>query len=245
MLPSLAISATRTEMIPPTGVARAGLSLLHGLGMEPASLPPFLCSLALPAWCAAPAGPVDIGDGRRSWWPVDPQRRAARLAAGPVDLFDRYPQGRHRARILVSAALRSMQAKAAGLPLVLAGFSQGGMLALDHALLGEGPRPDALVLLSSSAIAADEWAPHWSRLRDMPVLLAHGRADDDLAFSAGERLHALLLAAGARVNWLPFDGGHELPLVVWRALRRFVLQVASTGKGGTIDGIQPMAATTA
>jgi phospholipase/carboxylesterase len=30
------------------------------------------------------------------------------------------------------------------------------------------------------------------------------------------------LEAGARVFWVPFDGGHEIPLVVWRGLRKFL-----------------------
>ncbi|MGE5183235.1 MAG: hypothetical protein ACM31C_14295 [Acidobacteriota bacterium] len=32
-------------------------------------------------------------------------------------------------------------------------------------------------------------------------------------------------AGGAHVTWLPFDGGHELPLVVWRGLRKFLRAV--------------------
>ena len=225
-----------TDLIAPSGAARVAVAMLHGLGMDPAVLSPFLASLALPGWCLVPAGPVATGaDGGRTWWAVDPAKRAARLAAGPSDLHDRHPAGRAVARAALSAALRRLQARSAGLPLVLAGFSQGGMLALDHTLLGDGPRPAALVLLSSSAIAVDEWSPHWARLRGMPVLLAHGRADDDLAFSAGERLHGLLSAAGARVTWLPFEGGHQLPLVVWRALRRFVLELASTAHADAHD----------
>jgi phospholipase/carboxylesterase len=54
------------------------------------------------------------------------------------------------------------------------------------------------------------------------VLVAHGRDDDELSFAAGERLRDVALAGGARVEWLPFDGGHGIPLVVWRALRRFL-----------------------
>jgi len=29
---------------------------------------------------------------------------------------------------------------------------------------------------------------------------------------------------GAAVDWLPFDGGHEIPLVAWRRLRKFVTE---------------------
>lgn len=215
------------QIDPPAGSARAGLVLLHGLGMDPAVLRPFLRSLALPAWCLVPEGPVDTGGATRAWWPVDPAKRQARLATGPSDLFDRHPSERDRAHAALDQALARLRRRAPGLPLVVAGFSQGGMLAVDHALRGGGPVPAALALLSSSCIALDEWAPHWHRLRGVPVLVAHGRHDDDLGFGAGERLRDMMEAAGARVRWLPFDGGHELPLVVWRALRRLVTELVA------------------
>jgi predicted esterase len=30
------------------------------------------------------------------------------------------------------------------------------------------------------------------------------------------------LESEAPVTWVPFDGGHEIPLIVWRALRKFL-----------------------
>jgi phospholipase/carboxylesterase len=61
-----------------------------------------------------------------------------------------------------------------------------------------------------------------TRLRGLPVLVSHGRADADLAFAAGERLRDLLAGGGADVTWVPFEQGHEIPLEVWRALRKFM-----------------------
>ena len=42
------------ELEPPVGEARVLLVMLHGLGMDPAVLRPFLRSLALPAWGLVP-----------------------------------------------------------------------------------------------------------------------------------------------------------------------------------------------
>ncbi len=226
MLPPADCPPEEPDLIEPAAPPRAALVMLHGLGMDPAVLTPFVRSLALPAWCLVPRGPVRTGITERAWWAVDPAKRLARLAAGPSDLHDRHPGGRPAAHAALDAALARVRGLAPGLPLVLAGYSQGGMLAVDHTLRAGGPVPAGLVLLSSTCIALDEWAPHWERLRGVPVLIAHGRQDDDLAFSAGERLHRMMEAAGAEVRWLPFDGGHELPLVVWRALRRFVSERA-------------------
>jgi phospholipase/carboxylesterase len=56
----------------------------------------------------------------------------------------------------------------------------------------------------------------------MRAFLSHGRADSDLAFTAAERFEADLRAAGWRVDFCPFDGGHEVPLVALRGLKRFL-----------------------
>lgn len=214
----------------PDDAPRCVLLLLHGLTMRPEALQAFAQALAPLAAVRVPPGPVQHEDGSRSWWAVDPSKRAQRLAAGPSDLFDRHPAGRAQARASLAQAVAQARADHPGLPLMLAGFSQGGMLAIDYLLLSEAPVPvDGLALLSSTRIALDEWQPALGRLAGLPALVAHGLQDQDLSLSAGEGLRDLLQAAGAQVRWLPFEGGHELPLVVWRALRRFVAeQVART-----------------
>jgi phospholipase/carboxylesterase len=98
------------------------------------------------------------------------------------------------------------------------------MLACDL-LLRDQPPVAALALLSSSRIAADEWEPLGGRLRGLPVLVSHGRSDADLAFSAGEALRDFLVRGGAQVTWVPFEQGHEIPLPVWRSLRKFLLSL--------------------
>ena len=103
----------------------------------------------------------------------------------------------------------------------LIGFSQGGMLACDTLLHGS-IRADGLVMLSASRIRRKAWEREGQRLRGLPVLVSHGRRDADLAFAAGEGLHDFVRAAGARTTWVPFDGGHEIPLIVWRNLRIFL-----------------------
>ena len=95
------------------------------------------------------------------------------------------------------------------------------MLSMDWVLRG-ARAPDGLVLLSASRIALRDWEPHRNRLRSLPTFISHGTADQDLAFPAGERLRDFVLEAGGRVFWVPFDGGHEIPLVVWRGLRKFL-----------------------
>ncbi len=215
-----------THWIAPHGTPRAVLLLLHGLDMTPAQLAPLLQSLKLPAWIALPAGPVERPGGHRAWWEVDDAVREARLQAGPSDLHDSHPPGRDVARAKVHAVARELRARAPGAPLVLAGFSQGAMLALDVLLQPPPLAADALALWSGSRLAFSEWAPVLHRVKGIPVHLVHGRSDANLGLGAGTALRDALLAEGAAVRWSPFDGGHEIPLQAWVGLRRLVREVS-------------------
>ena len=198
--------------------------LLHGYAMEPEELAPLALAMGLPVALYLPRGSEAALPRGRAWWPVDGERRAAQIARGARDLHDAYPPGRDLLRARCAALVDELLRRHAGRPVVLAGFSQGGMLATDL-VLHRAVRPQALALLSSSCIAAREWEPLATVARGLPVLVAHGLRDEDLSIRAGERLRDLLAAGGARVSWLPFEGGHNIPLQVWRELRRFVAHV--------------------
>lgn len=213
--------------IAPAAAPRAAVLVLHGLDMMPAQLAPILRSLKLPALVAVPSGPVARADGLRAWWPVDDAQRDARLAAGPADLHDSFPPGRARARDAVHAAARALRQRAPGLPLVVAGFSQGAMLALDCVFQDPPLSVDALALWSASRLAFTEWAPGLHRLRGVRVELLRGRTDANLGIAASRSLRDALVDAGAEVHWSAFDGGHDIPLRAWVALRRLVRVVAA------------------
>ena len=196
--------------------------VLHGREMCGADLAPFAHSLGGDAYFVFPDGPLP-STRARTWWPVDAEARIRGLAGGPMELSQMDPPGRAEARALLGGLLGELAAAR----VVIVGFSQGGMLAMDHVLHG-ARRPAALALLSSTRIAIDEWTTRASESRalaGLPVLVAHGHADRELAFAAGEHLRDFAAQHGADVTWLPFEGGHEIPLVVWRALRRLLKSV--------------------
>lgn len=188
--------------------------MLHGRNMQATDLAPFGASLGCEAHFVFPDAPLAVDPGR-SWWPIDSERRLR--GRGMRDLHAMHPEGRARARAGLHALCEQI---ARGRRLALVGFSQGGMLAMDYVL--HGGRADALALLSSSRMAFDEWRPLLPRLAGLPMLIAHGRADLELSFAAGEALRDAALAGAAEVTWFPFDGGHGIPLPVWRELRRFL-----------------------
>jgi phospholipase/carboxylesterase len=202
------------------------LVLLHGYAMQPADLAPFAHSIGIPAYFLLPQGPVSSPNGGHAWWEVDLEARESALSFGPRDLANDHPHGLAAARQQLGQFLAAVTAevkpgRTASRTIIIGGFSQGGMLALDWVLRGN-QRVDGLALLSTSRLALSDWEPQRTRLRNLPVFLSHGATDRDLAFAAGERLRDFLLESEAQLTWTPFEGGHEIPLVVWRGLRKFL-----------------------
>ncbi len=200
--------------------------LLHGWAMHPQALSPFAASIGAGGTWLFPAGPIVLADGTRGWWQVDEAARERSRACGPRDLAANRPAGLDAARERLAGLLVGLCERHPGRSLVLGGFSQGGMLACDHALRGT-PAVAGLVVLSGSRLAYDEWLPAMPRLRGTPVLVAHGRDDPDLSLAGAARLADDLSAAGARVDRVLFDGGHSIPLAAWRGVRRLVRGVAA------------------
>jgi phospholipase/carboxylesterase len=153
---------------------------------------------------------------------VDHAQRSKALALGPRDLTNTCPDRGHVRRRLLE--LVSQVKREPADHTILCGFSQGGMLALDLFLMEE-PRLEALALFSSCLIDRASLASRAARLEGLPTFISHGRQDADLAFEAGSRLREFLVAAGAQVSWTAFDGGHEVPLPVWRQFKQFLLRL--------------------
>lgn len=234
---TIEIAGLATTVVGDLDASRSLIVLLHGFAMDPADLAPFAHSLGFPGAFLFPRGPVtaepEPGVARgHAWWHIDPVARAAALARGPRDFAGEHPVGLPDARAGLRRFLGELEARTSGAVerrLVVGGFSQGAMLVCDTFL--RAPRPVAgLALLSGSRIAFDEWPPFlagWGRTGlTPPVFACHGHADRDLAFDAGRALRDCLAAAGASVTWVEFEQGHEIPLIAWRHLRKFLQTTA-------------------
>jgi phospholipase/carboxylesterase len=209
--------------------ARAVVVLLHGFQMEAGDLAPFAHSIGLPAWFLFPESPLEASPRGREWWHIDTKEHDEAIARAPLDFVARYPSDLAMARARLGAFVDAVLALAGSRPVFVGGFSQGGMLVCDT-LLRE-PRPVAgVALLSASRLAYDEWRSPLAtgNVRDLPMLVSHGRSDLNIAFTSGAALKDCLVEAGAEVTWVPFEQGHEIPLHVWRALRKFVDRVSAT-----------------
>ena len=162
-----------------------------------------------------PEAPLELGGlygDSRAWWMIDLARLEDDLRRGTLrDRRNEVPDGLPGARAQVLRLIDELQARfsiAAG-QLVLGGFSQGAMLALDVALHRDAP-PAGLLLMSGTIVSEAEWQPRMRSLAGVPVVLSHGRNDGLLPFRVAETLRDQLTAAGAIVDWQPFSGGHEI-----------------------------------
>ena len=111
-----------------------------------------------------------------------------------------------------------------GLPLskiVLGGFSQGAMLTTDSALhLDENVA--GLIVMSGTLLSEPEWQKRAPVHRGLRVLQSHGTQDPLLPFAAAEWLRDLLKSANLRVEFIPFRGGHQIPMEVFEGIATFL-----------------------
>jgi phospholipase/carboxylesterase len=210
--------------------------LLHGFGAPGTDLVPLWRQLNVPheVRFAFPEAPLDLARiagpgyaGGRAWWMIDLAALEAAMATGRrPDRSHEEPEGLAEARDALVGTLSALQ-RDLGVPdgqLVLGGFSQGSMLALDVALRTQLSLA-GLVLMSSTLIARDAWEPAMPNRAGLPVLMSHGRADPLLPFATAETLRGLLEDAGMAVQWHPFNGGHTITEGVLEDLSPFLGRV--------------------
>lgn len=203
--------------------------LLHGFGAPGDDLVPLWRTVDLPSdvrW-AFPAAPLEMpsmgfGMESRAWWMIDMEAIQRAMATGQTrDLSTDSPAGLDEARAQLLETLTAIEQELTPSKMVLGGFSQGAMLALDVALHSERPLA-GVIELSGTYLAADEWAPRMSARAGLPVFQSHGQLDPLLPFTQAERLRDVLVAAGLPVDFVPFRGGHEIPPVVLSGLQSFL-----------------------
>jgi len=203
--------------------------LMHGFGAPGDDLVSLHRVIAAPAGTrfVFPEAPIALGGpfgGGRAWWSIDMMQLQRDVMSGNLAaMVDRVPEQLDVSRALVNALLDDIGTKL-GTPrsrIVLGGFSQGSMLAMDVALRAEKPLA-GVVLLSSTLIAAKEWRPLMPSRKGLPVFQSHGQEDPVLPFEIAEMLRDELIAAKLDVTWIPFRGGHGIPPQVIDGLGPFL-----------------------
>jgi phospholipase/carboxylesterase len=94
--------------------------------------------------------------------------------------------------------------------MVLAGFSQGGAIAL-QAGLRHGERLAGIMALSTYVPLADQLAKEANPAnRGLPIFIAHGTADPMIPFARAQASRDLLLEQGYALEWREYQMQHSV-----------------------------------
>lgn len=183
---------------------------LHGLGADGHDFAPIVPELVAPEWPAlrfvfphAPVRPVTINGGMpmRAWYDI-----------ADFDLNARQDEAGMRASVAAAGALIARE-NARGVPderIVLAGFSQGGAIAL-AAGLRHPRRLAGIVALSTYLVLGDSLEAERSAANaDTPIFQAHGTSDPVVAPPRGAAAHERLDALGYTVDWRTYPMAHAV-----------------------------------
>jgi phospholipase/carboxylesterase len=189
---------------------RAAVIWMHGLGADGHDFEPLVPELALPATLPvrfvfphAPLRPVTINRGMvmRAWYDVRDDGGERREDEPGV-----------RASHELIAALVSRE-KARGLAagrVVLAGFSQGGAMAL-HTGLRYPERLAGILALSCFLPLTDTLATEASPAnREVPIFMAHGTHDPLIPLARARHARTVLEGLGYHVEWREYPMPHAV-----------------------------------
>ena len=186
----------------------ASVIWMHGLGADGHDFEAIVPELDLPG-CAirfvfphAPMQPVTINAGMvmRAWYDVtDPGLRRE----------DERGVRASQAKVEALIAREKQRGTRAG-RLVLAGFSQGGAIALQTGL--RHPEHLAGIMALSCYVPLAETLPDEANAanRDVPILMAHGTADPIVPFARATHSRDLLKHLGYDVQWHDYIMQHAV-----------------------------------
>jgi len=202
----------------------AAIIWLHGLGADGNDFVPIIDQLQLPSHYAirfifphAPVRPITINQGYHmpGWYDIS-----------SMSIIDQEDIAGIRESSAILKQLCEEQ-EAAGIEsdrIILAGFSQGGAIALHCGC--RYPRPLAGIIALSTYLAlpetlADEIS---DCAADIPVFMAHGRQDDVVAYEYGIQSMEQLDANNIEVQWHEYDMAHAVCLEEIQHIRQWLMQ---------------------
>jgi phospholipase/carboxylesterase len=183
---------------------------LHGLGADGNDFAPIVPELVSPQWPAvrfvfphAPVQPVTINNGMamRAWYDVY-----------GFDLMAQQDEMGIRASIKHLEALIAREQER-GIPaerILLAGFSQGGAIALAGGLRYPQKLAGIVALSTYLPLAASLAAERSAANADIPIFWGHGTVDPVVVLQRGADSRAALEALGYHVDWHTYLMPHSV-----------------------------------
>jgi phospholipase/carboxylesterase len=203
--------------IQPEGQAERSVIWLHGLGADGSDFVPIVQELQLPKQLGirfifphAPVIPITINNGyaMRAWYNI--------LSINLERIIDHL--GIQQSISQVNALIQQEIERGIKLNnILLAGFSQGAVVALATALTHAKPLAGVIALsgyLSSPNILGQN--------KQLPIFLAHGTEDPVVPYALGEAAHAALSEAGYPIDWHSYPMAHSVCPQEIQDLRKWI-----------------------
>jgi phospholipase/carboxylesterase len=186
----------------------ASVIWLHGLGADGNDFAPIVPELRLPkaairfVFPHAPVQPVTINGGMRmrAWYDI---------TDGAIRREDE--RGVRASQVLIEALIgREKKRGTKAERLVLAGFSQGGAIAL-HTGLRHPERIAGIMALSTYVPVGEKLSTEASTAnRRVPIFMAHGTYDPVIPLDRAEQSRGLLESLGYPVEWREYGMPHSV-----------------------------------
>ncbi len=204
---------------------------LHGLGADGNDFVPIVDELSLPVavrfvFPHAPHRPVTINGGyvMRAWYDI---------AGSSIDA-QQDEQGIRESQTQIEALITQEVARGvAPNHIFLAGFSQGGAVALHTAVRQNFPLAGVLALSTYLPLPHCVNAEALAGTRITPIFMAHGLADPVVPFGLGVASRDALIGLGYRVEWHQYPMQHSVCEPELRDLENWL--------SGRLDGYDPAA----
>ena len=115
--------------------------------------------------------------------------------------------------------------------IVVAGFSQGGAIAM-HTAMRFAEKLAGLMALSTwmpleATIDREVMQSPKSQPRDLPIMMAHGSFDPMLPIAAGQHARDIMQKAGFDVQWHEYPMAHVVCAEEIAEIRRWLLSIFS------------------
>ena len=185
----------------------ASVIWMHGLGADGNDFAPLADEIELPVavryiFPHAPTMPVSINGGyvMRAWYDISDAALRREDETG-------VRASQKRVEVLLA---REKSRGIAANRIVLAGFSQGGAIAL-HAGLRQSERLAGIMALSTYVPLADKLAHEANPAnREVPIFMAHGTADPMIPYERATASRDLLLQHGYALEWHEYRMQHAV-----------------------------------
>jgi phospholipase/carboxylesterase len=197
-------------VLEPSQPATAAVIWLHGLGADGNDFVPIVRELGLPKnhgvrfiFPNAPVRPVTINNGMRmrAWYDILSLTRMQRQDEAGIRDSERIVRG-----YIADENARGVPAGR----IILAGFSQGGAIAL-HTGLRYPERLAGLLALSTYLPLGDQTQREILPARkDTPIKMCHGHYDQMLPMALGEYSRDALRGWGYTVDWHEYPMQHQV-----------------------------------